>query len=457
MAASRLTGWRNLAVRQCVCNDRRILCHRPASGHVLIVKQHSHDPLDFRLQQVQFYSNQPARKSFLAEFIENVKQEFAKNKEMKDSIKKFREEADKLEKSDALQKARQKYSTLESDAAVGSTQLKKKLDEIGRKVSEQLEEVRKSDWAKKGMNITEDLGKTAKDAAESVGKQGEQIGKSSAFKAFSQSVKSVKEELDEATTARAQPYKAPEKLRKRSDRSFQPDLKDKPVEANEDATGMVLHKDSKWFQQWQNFKDNNQVVNKIFDLKMKYDESDNAVIRASRVVTDKVSQLLGGVFTKTEMSEVLTEIIKIDPHFSKDKFLRQCESEIIPNILEAMIRGDLDVLKDWCYEAPFNAIAVPVRQAIALGYKFDSKVLDIDYLELVMGKMMEQGPVLIISFQTQQIQVVRNAKHEIVEGDEDKVVRVQYVWVLCRDQEELNPDAAWKLLDLSAQTAQQWV
>ena len=27
-----------------------------------------------------------------------------------------------------------------------------------------------------------------------------------------------------------------------------------------DVTGMVLHKDSKWYQQWQEFKDNNPVV-----------------------------------------------------------------------------------------------------------------------------------------------------------------------------------------------------
>lgn len=27
-----------------------------------------------------------------------------------------------------------------------------------------------------------------------------------------------------------------------------------------DATGVVLHKDSKWYQQWKEFKDNNPVV-----------------------------------------------------------------------------------------------------------------------------------------------------------------------------------------------------
>lgn len=34
------------------------------------------------------------------------------------------------------------------------------------------------------------------------------------------------------------------------------------------------------------------------------------------------------------MSEVLTEILKVDPAFDKDSFLKLCERDIIPNILE---------------------------------------------------------------------------------------------------------------------------
>lgn len=44
--------------------------------------------------------------------MENIKQELAKNKEMKESIKKFRDEAKKLEESDALREARRKYVSL---------------------------------------------------------------------------------------------------------------------------------------------------------------------------------------------------------------------------------------------------------------------------------------------------------------------------------------------------------
>lgn len=84
-------------------------------------------------------------------------------------------------------------------------------------------------------------------------------------------------------------------------------------------------------------------------------------------------------------------------------------------------------------------------------------IADIDNVDLVMGKVMDQGPVLVISFQSQQIMCVRNSKHEVIEGDPQKVMRVNYVWVLCRDRTELNPKAAWRLLDLSATSSEQLV
>lgn len=46
------------------------------------------------------------RPNIFSQFIENVKQDLAKNKEMKENLKKFREEAERLEQSDALKKAR---------------------------------------------------------------------------------------------------------------------------------------------------------------------------------------------------------------------------------------------------------------------------------------------------------------------------------------------------------------
>jgi import inner membrane translocase subunit TIM44 len=73
------------------------------------------------------------------------------------------------------------------------------------------------------------------------------------------------------------------------------------------------------------------------------------------------------------------------------------------------------------------------------------------------GLILFQGPVLVITFLSQQIMSVRDAKGVVVEGDPEKVLRVMYVWVLCRDQTELDPKAAWRLLELSANSTEQFL
>lgn len=195
----------------------------------------------------------------------------------------------------------------------------------------------------------------------------------------------------------------------------------------------------------------------VLSWKMQYDESENPMIRASRLLTDKVSDVMGNLFSKTELSETLTEICKIDPSFDQKQFLRDCENDIIPNILEAMIRGDLEILKDWCFESTYNIIATPIAQAQKAGFFLDSKILDIENVDLAMGKVMEQGPVLIVTFQTQQIMCVRDSKNAVVEGDPEKVMRCNYVWVLCRDPNDLNPRSAWRLMELQANSTEQFV
>ncbi|KAJ7308207.1 hypothetical protein JRQ81_008726 [Phrynocephalus forsythii] len=416
------------------------------------------DRPSFPLNQPRYYSSGGGRKGFISGLVDNIKQELAKNKEMKENIQKFRDEAKKLEESEALQEARRKYSQINRH--------KPSVDPSLWFRPQSLDEVGKSDLGRKIKEGVEEAAKTAKQSAESVSRGGEKLGRTAAFKAISQGVETVRKEIDESVLGQTGPYKRPERLRKRTEFAGER-LKDERVfEANEYVLGgptvlrggVVLHKDSKWYQQWKEFKDNNVVFNRFFEMKMKYDESDNAVIRATRVLTDKVTDFVGGIFSKTEMSEVLTEILRVDPNFDKDRFLKQCENDIIPN---AMICGDLDVLKDWCYEATYSQLAQPIQQARAMGLHYalaswgNPLFCVVVFKQLAMGKMMDQGPVLIITFQAQLVMVIKNQKAEVVEGDPEKVLRMMYVWALCRDPEELNPYAAWRLLDISASSTEQ--
>ena len=66
------------------------------------------------------------------------------------------------------------------------------------------------------------------------------------------------------------------------------------------------------------------------------------------------------------------------------------------------------MLEDWCHEAAFNQLAVPIKAALEQKLRFDARVLDITDVEIVAAKLMEQGPVLVITFSAQQIMVGAN-------------------------------------------------
>eukprot|EP00118_Oscarella_pearsei_P023013 m.270848 g.270848 ORF g.270848 m.270848 type:complete len:89 (+) comp40545_c0_seq4:1086-1352(+) len=87
----------------------------------------------------------------------------------------------------------------------------------------------------------------------------------------------------------------------------------------------------------------------------------------------------------------------------------------------------------------------------------ESKVLDIRGVDILMGKMMELGPVLVLSFRAQQLSIVRDSRGEIIGEGEDNIENVHYIWALCRDQSVFDPSAAWRILEFAIQSTDKWV
>ena len=70
------------------------------------------------------------RPGFFESVLSNIKENFSKNKEMQESLKKFREEARQLEESDALKEARRKFESIEKETGKNSNVLKEQLGGI---------------------------------------------------------------------------------------------------------------------------------------------------------------------------------------------------------------------------------------------------------------------------------------------------------------------------------------
>jgi len=381
--------------------------------------------------------------------MDNIKEEFNKNKDIKDNIKKFRDQAKKLEDSDALKEARDKYKSLERETMKSSQVFREKIGEFGDKVKE-------SDVLKKASDLGSEFGKQAQKAAEKLSETTSHITDTAAFKKVSERLSTIKDEVSDATKlSRQLGYRPPTVLRKRSDTETL--QKEKVFTADTETQTIAVHKDSQWYQSWQNFKDNSTYLNKLFDLKSKYDESDHLAVRVARTFTDKISGAFSSIFSQSEMSEALTEICRVDPNFDVTRFLRLVQYDVIPNIFESLARDELEILRDWCTEAVYNVLIHPITTSKALNYKYHLKIIDVGDVELVAAKIMEMGPVLVVNFQAQQIAYIADAKGKLVEGDPEQINRINYIFALGRDPTILDPLAAWRLVDLSASKANHFV
>ena len=170
------------------------------------------------------------------------------------------------------------------------------------------------------------------------------------------------------------------------------------------------------------------------------EESDNPIINFFRNIYDRL-------FAENEMGQVLGEIRRDDPAFNISDFVHHVHKDLIPTILKAYLEGNRKVLKKSCTEDAYRMLNASLRERQTGGIVMDTNILDIDDVELTAARFLEDSPVLIVSFTTQQINCVRNTEGVILEGAEDDIRAVYYIWAFIREPEL--EDAEWNDDDLS--------
>lgn len=421
--------------------------YAPAGASTTNSSTHYPRHIDYSLQVRHYRRTSPneAPKGFLAKVFDNIKSEFSQNKELKESLEKFRQETQKLEETDALKQAREKFKKVEKESV-------KDVNEVLQSAKDSLksgvEKAKEAEFVKRTMDIGDKLSSKAKDAAEGLSKQGEYLKETAAFRKINEASQTVGKEISDANMISSL-YKPPEVLMTRAERAqmLGSVIQQRDIKPDTESQSVELHKNSRLAETWKKFKDDNPYMNKLFEFKMKYDDSDNPLVRVTRDFMDRVTDSVRGVFKSTEMSEVMTEINKVDPNFDHTAFLQDLEKFVIPTILEAMNQNREDILSDWCHESVFNVLSTPHREAAKLGWQIHTTILDLQNVELSTGKLMEQGPVLIVTFQAHQVIYATDAKGNVMEGNPDEVVNNTYVMAFCRDQSDLDPNTAWRLID----------
>lgn len=191
------------------------------------------------------------------------------------------------------------------------------------------------------------------------------------------------------------------------------------------------------------------MMQRLFTMKETYNESENPLISTARSISDKI----GGFFAENETAMVIKKFREIDPNFQMEPFLREMRDYMLPEVLDAYVKGDVETLKLWLSDAQYHVYAALAQQYTTAGLKSDGRILDIRGVDVSHARILDPGdiPVFVVTCRTQEIHVYRKAKTgELAAGTDDKVQLVTYAIGLTRIPEEVNnPETrGWRLIEL---------
>ncbi|EXJ58744.1 hypothetical protein A1O7_06174 [Cladophialophora yegresii CBS 114405] len=367
-------------------------------------------------------------------FTETLRTEFKASKEWNESTKQLSGSVQQFTESEAVRRAREA-----SEAATKGTSqvLKSTASAIGSGAAWTWE-TPVVQGIRKGVNAT----------GRGIEKATRPIRETKAFK-------DVSEAVDDGSSSRYGGWIEKEERRKREEarrlrEAQSPEKKqEQMVEDPNAGTNITVHKDSAWRESWTKFKDNSKLMQSLFNMKNTYEESENPIISTARSISDRVA----GFFAENETAMVIKKFREMDPSFQMEPFLRDMREYILPEVLDAYVKGDVETLKLWLSAAQFQVYSALMEQYTKAGLKSDGRILDIRHVDILNARLLEPGdiPVFIITCRTQEVHVYRNAKtNELAAGMEDKVQLVTYAIGVTRLPEEVNnPETrGWRMIEL---------
>ncbi|KAF2202953.1 TIM44 subunit of mitochondria import inner membrane translocase [Delitschia confertaspora ATCC 74209] len=372
-------------------------------------------------------------------FTETLKSEFKASKEWNESTKALSSGVNEFTQNPAVQKAASTYSKVTETATSKTAEaLKTTAKAVGTGAA--------WTWDTTPVKGVRKVASVTGSGLEYVTRP---VRKSKAFQA-------VKETVDDGSSSRYGGWVEKEERRRRRELRELNELQRTggkptgPMEEDPDAgTNITLHKDAKYKEVWREFKDNSRLMQGLFNLQSTYKESENPLISTARSISDRIT----GFFAENETAMVIKKFREMDPNFQLEAFLTEMREYILPEVLDAYVKGDVEVLKQWLSAAQYSVYAALMQQYTTAGLKSDGRIVDIRGVDILSARLLEPGeiPVFIVTCRTQEVHVYKNAKSgELAAGMDDKVQLVTYAIGVTRIPEEVsNPETrGWRLIEL---------
>lgn len=139
----------------------------------------------------------------------------------------------------------------------------------------------------------------------------------------------------------------------------------------------------------------------------------------------------------------IAQIKAADPSFREKEFVNGARAAF-EAILEAFAKADTTTLKSLLDNTVYENFAGAIQERIKAGHELETTIVGIEESEIVKAELDGNLARVTAKFVTEQVNALKNAEGEIVEGDPANVVKVSDIWTFSRNTKSRNPN--WLLV-----------
>lgn len=143
----------------------------------------------------------------------------------------------------------------------------------------------------------------------------------------------------------------------------------------------------------------------------------------------------------------LTQIKVADPVFDEMTFEKGSRAAF-EYIVAAFAAGERDKLRPLLNDEVYANFESAIVAREALGQTRETTLVRIKSAEIVEAHMENPTALVTVKYQTEQINVTRDATGKVVEGNPDRITDVTDLWTFARNTQSDDPN--WMLIDTDA-------
>lgn len=141
-------------------------------------------------------------------------------------------------------------------------------------------------------------------------------------------------------------------------------------------------------------------------------------------------------------AEGLNRIVGADPNFNPAAFLNGARSAF-EMIVAAFANGDTDTLRRLLSPAVYEDFAAVIEARRAADHTQDTTLISLKSADLVAAALVGREAQVTVRFESEQVNVTKDAEGRVIDGDPNFVAEVTDIWTFSRDTGSRDPN--WRL------------